>query len=81
MKSATKTCVPWLTAADAAEYLGFGTGPLALRRLYDFRRRHRPKTHRLGSSLRFRQVDLDACIEVEPDVIAPALKAIAGGKR
>lgn len=82
MKSATKTSVAWLSAEQAALHLGFvdAAGQPEMRRFYKFLQRHKPKAHRLGRSLRFRQVDLDACVEAEPEKKAGALTLLAGGR-
>lgn len=64
--------VPWLNSYDAAKHLGFtepdgtvNTG--AFLKWLARRPKHRPRRHKLGRMLRFRQVDLDACIETLPE--------------
>lgn len=72
-----KTHVEWLSARQAATHLGFvdDAGEPQMNRFYVWKHRHRPKTHRLGGSLRFRVVDLDRCIEAEPEPL-PASKRL-----
>lgn len=79
-----KPHVAWLSARQAAIHLGFvdDRGEPQMNRFYVWRCRHQPRTHRLGSSLRFRAVDLDACVEAEPEAL-PAGKGlrVVGGRR
>lgn len=68
MKSATKTHVAWLNTDQAAAHLGFKTTK-AFRVWLDRRRasgKRDPKVHWLTGRMRFREVDLDACVDVEP---------------
>lgn len=68
MKSATKTHVAWLNSHQAAAYLGFRTTK-AFRVWLDRRRaagERGPKVHWLAGRMRFREIDLDACIDVQP---------------
>lgn len=53
--------VPWLTADDARQHLGLPT----LGAFYTWKHRAKPRTYWLRGRMRFRQVDLDACVEVE----------------
>jgi len=57
-----QTHVAWLTADEARQYLGFKT----MNAFYTWKCRTRPKAYHLRGRLRFRQVDLDACVEPEP---------------
>lgn len=63
--------VPWLTVEEAARHLGFKKkdGSPSVRAFYVWLQRaaRKPKVHRLGRRLRFRQTDLDACVEVQRD--------------
>lgn len=74
--------VAWLSARQAAEYLGFvdNAGVTMIKAFYAWRSKapNPPKTHWLGGRMRFRRVDLDRCVEVETE--APAL-ALVGGRR
>lgn len=61
--------VAWLTCQQAAVYLGYvrADGTPNMNAFYIWKRRAQPKAHRLrGAGLRFRQVDLDRCLEPEP---------------
>lgn len=58
--------VAWLTSEQAAQHLGFPNAK-AFRKWLDRQPAHRPRRHYLGRMLRFRQVDLDACVETVPE--------------
>ena len=75
-----KTSVAWLSTEQAAEHLGFKT----LRAFYRFLETSSrpPRRHYLGRRLRFRQVDLDACVEVALDTNSarPRLRIVNRGR-
>lgn len=85
MKSATKTSVAWLNSRQAAVHMGFvdDAGNPNMRAFYRWKASVKPRTHKSGGALRFRQVDLDAKVEALPEVMAEdsPLVLIAGGKR
>lgn len=59
--------VEWFSLASAAEYLDFPS-PRAFRVWIRRQQTHggpHPKVHWLGKRMRFRRVDLDACVEPE----------------
>jgi hypothetical protein len=64
--------VGWLTADQAREYLGLST----LAAFYVWKCRAKPRTYRLRGRLRFRQVDLDACVTNEQ--VTPKLRMVGG---
>lgn len=85
MKSPTRTSVRWLNAAQAAEHLGFPT----VGAFHTWLCRERQKgtlpltVHWLRGRMRFREVDLDRCIEAEPQsTSAPqtVLRVLTGGR-
>jgi len=76
VKSATRRTVEWLTASHAAAHLGYvkedGTPNLSAFYVFLHRERKRTdsrlRTHWLRGRMRFRRVDLDACLEEQPRV-------------
>lgn len=72
--------VKWMTSAQAAVHLGFvkSDGSPNLNAFLVWKHRAKPRAYRLRGSLRFREVDLDACLEPE-DVAAPL--RLVGGRR
>lgn len=80
MKSTTKTHVAWLNTDQAADYLGFPSGAAFRRWLERCPAEQRPSVHWIGSRMRFRAVDLDKCVDVEPAAV-PTLTVVRGGKR
>lgn len=82
MKSQTKTAVKWFNTASAAVHLGFVdlAGQPKLKAFYQFLRttKNPPTVHWLAGRMRFREVDLDRCLEPEP---AARLTLVAVGER
>lgn len=68
--------VGWLTADQAREYLGLPT----LAAFYVWKFRAKPRTYRLRGRLRFRQVDLDRCVEEALPASQP-LRVVGGRGR
>jgi len=60
------TPVKYLSSEDAARHLGFvhADGSPNRKAFKTFVRNQKPKAYRIGRRLRFRVVDLDACVEV-----------------
>jgi hypothetical protein len=82
-----KTFVTWLDSAQAAQHIGLvdadGNPKLAAFHVWVWRARKRGlKVHRLGRRLRFREVDLDRCVEAEPDALpeSKSLRVLRGGR-
>lgn len=77
--------VRWLNAEAAAVHLGFADaqGRPKMRAFYSWRQRatRPPKTHWLAGRMRFREVDLDACVDVVAPESARPLRVIRGGQR
>jgi hypothetical protein len=83
--------VAWLSAAAAAIHLGYvferdvvkngvvehKAGDPNLNAFYVWKHRAQPKTHWLRGRMRFRVVDLDACVEAEPAPAARPKLAVA----
>lgn len=72
--------VAYLNAKSAAAYLDFPS----VRAFYAWLARpgRKPKRHYLGRQLRFRQVDLDACVEsIRTEDAAAPLTLVAGGRK
>ena len=62
--------VPWLTVEEAARHLGFKSVGAFHTWMYRAKKDPNvtaPRVHRLGRRIRFRQVDLDKCVEEERD--------------
>jgi len=81
--------VRWFSTAEAATHLGFvkPDGTPKLQSFYMFlqvERQRKPRrltVHWLHGRMRFRQVDLDACLEPEPETAAAApLRVMRGGR-
>lgn len=74
------TGVQWLTSELAAIHLGFvnpdGTAKTAAFKTWCQRRK--PRTYWLDGRKRFRVVDLDRCVEIEPDT---PMRVVRGGQR
>lgn len=69
--------VPWLTSAEAARHLGKSVGAFHVW-LHRKRAMGQPvRVHWLDGRMRFRQTDLDRCVEPER---APGLKLVRGGR-
>jgi len=66
-----KTSVAWLTTAQAAAHLGFvksdGSPNVGAFKAWKCRTKQKPRQYWLGGRLRFRVVDLDRCVEAEPE--------------
>lgn len=64
--------VAWLSAEQAAVHLGYvhADGTPNLPAFYQWKHREKPRAFRLRGRLRFRQADLDRCLEPEPQVVA-----------
>ena len=82
-----KTHVEWFSAEQAAAHLGFlhadGTPNARAFRTWLHRQpAERPRRHYLGRKLRFRRVELDACVETTPatTVSAPPLRLVGKGR-
>lgn len=76
-----KTHVAWLSAEQAAVHLGFVdplTGHPQMRAFYAWKAGAKPRQHRIGKRLRFRQVDLDRFVEPESEVETAPLKLVGG---
>ena len=69
--------VAWLSSAQATDYLGFPSQKAFLRWLE--RKPGTLRRYRLGRRLRFRQVDLDSCVEEVLDAVA-RLTLVRGGR-
>lgn len=67
-KPAVMAPVRWLSAREASAYLDFPSVVAFHRWAQRERRKAQPRlrVHWLGRRMRFRQVDLDACLEPEP---------------
>lgn len=59
---------PWITAEEAADHLGYAIGTL-YNKVADG---SGPPHRRLGRNLRFRRSELDAWVEAQNEVPAPA---------
>lgn len=72
--------VPWLNTERAAEHLGF-PNVRAFRKWLERQPTDRPRRHYIGRRLRFREVDLDACVESARTVEQPVKLTLVGGRR
>lgn len=74
--------VAWLSSAQAAAHLGFRTLK-SFHRWLERQPADSPRRHYLGRRLRFRQVDLDVCVESDPqavDAVTPLRLVSKGGR-
>jgi len=63
-RSCRRDNAPWLTADEAADYLGLSSREA----LYQMVRRGKVLAFRIGNRLRFRREDLDACMRPDVDL-------------
>jgi hypothetical protein len=70
--------VAWMTSAQAAVHLGYvhADGSPNLGAFAVWKHRAKPRAYRLRGRLRFKQVDLDACVTNEQ--VTPKLRMVGG---